>query len=145
MKIERDRVKGRVSLTQKAYLQKVLQKFLLGDETKYVSSPLTPHFKLLARLSLKTIDDREYISHISYANAVDNLMYVMVCTRPDLSQAVSMISRYMHNPSKSHWEALKQIMWYIKDTVDVGLIFEKDVVGKQECTGYMDSDYAWRF
>ena len=26
--------------------------------------------------------------------------------------------------------------------VDVGLLFEKDVGGKQECTGYMDSDYA---
>ena len=33
MKIERDRVKGRVSLTQKAYLQKVLQKFLIGNES----------------------------------------------------------------------------------------------------------------
>ena len=36
-------------------------------------------------------------------------------------------------------------MWYIKDTVDVGLIFEKDFAGKQECTGYMDSDYAGDF
>ena len=32
MKIERGRVKERVSLTQKAYLQKMLQKFLIGDE-----------------------------------------------------------------------------------------------------------------
>ena len=37
MKIGRDRVKGRVSLTQKAYLQKVLQKFLIGDEAKSVA------------------------------------------------------------------------------------------------------------
>jgi len=39
MKIEKDRVNGRVSLTQKAYLQKVLQKFLISDEVKSVSSP----------------------------------------------------------------------------------------------------------
>jgi len=38
--IDRDRVKGRVSLTQKAYLQKVLQKFQIGGEEKSVSSPL---------------------------------------------------------------------------------------------------------
>jgi len=42
MKIERVRVKGRVSLTQKAYLQKMLQKFLIGDEAKSVSSLLPP-------------------------------------------------------------------------------------------------------
>jgi len=48
MKIDRDRVKGRVGLTQKTYLQKVLQRFLVGDEVKSVSSPLAPHFKLSA-------------------------------------------------------------------------------------------------
>ena len=33
-------------------------------------------------------------------------------------------------------------MQYIKDTVDVGLVFGKGVIGKQECTGYVNSDYA---
>jgi len=48
MKIERDRVKGKVSLTQKAYLYKVLQKFLIGNEAKSVSNrwPLTSSFQL---------------------------------------------------------------------------------------------------
>jgi len=129
-KIERDRVKGRASLTQKTYLQKVLQKFLIGDEAKSVSSSLAPHFKLSARMSPKTIHDRENMSHISYASAIGSLMYAMVCTRSDLSQAVSMVSRYMHDPGKSHCEAVRWILRYIKGTVDVGLVFEKDVAGK---------------
>jgi len=102
MKIERDRVKERVSLTQKAYFQKVLQKFLIGDEAKSVSSSLAPHFKLSSRMSPKTIDDREYMSHIPYTSAIGSLMYAMVCTRSDLSQAMSMLSRYMHDPGKGH-------------------------------------------
>jgi len=102
IKIERDRVKEKVSLTQKAYLQKVLQKFLIGDEAKSVGSPLAPHFKLSARMSPKTIDDREYMSHIPYTSAVGSLMYAMVCTRPDMSQAMSMLSRYMHDLGKGH-------------------------------------------
>ena len=102
MKIERDRVKERVSLTQKAYFQKVLQKFLIGDEAKSVSSSLAPHFKLSSRMSPKTIDDREYMSHIPYTSAIGSLMYAMVCTRPHLSQAISMLSRYIHNPGKGH-------------------------------------------
>jgi len=70
IKIERDRVKGEVSLTQKAYFQKVLQKFLISCEAKSVSSLLTPHFKLSAKMYPQTVDDREYISHISYSSAV---------------------------------------------------------------------------
>ena len=31
---------------------------------------------------------------------------------------------------------------YIKYTIDVGLVFEKDTTGKQECIGYVDFDYA---
>jgi len=53
-----------------------------------------------------------------------------------------MISRYMHDPRKSHWEVVKWVLWYIKGTIDVGLVFEKDFTGKKECIGYVDSDYA---
>jgi len=42
MEIERDREKGNVSLTHKAYLHKVLQEFYIGKDSKSVSSPLAP-------------------------------------------------------------------------------------------------------
>ena len=58
-------------------------------------------------MSSTTIKEREYMPHVSYASAVGSLMYVMVCTRLDLSQAVSMVSRYMHDPGRGHWEAVR--------------------------------------
>jgi len=48
----------------------------------------------------------------------------------------------MHDPRKGHWEAVKWVLRYIKGTIDVGLTFEKDSTGKQECIGYVDSNYA---
>jgi len=89
-----------VSLTQKGYLQKVLQRFNIDGDTKSVSTPLAPHFKLKATISLTTVKEREYMTRALYASAVGSLMYAMVCTRPDLSQAVSTVSRYMHDPGK---------------------------------------------
>ena len=65
--------------------------------------------------------------------------------RPDLSQSVRMVSKYMHYPGRGHWEVVRWILRYIKGIVDVGLVFEKDVGGKQECTDYVDSDYAGDF
>jgi len=64
------------------------------------------------------------------------------CTRPDLSEVVSMVSGYMHDSRRGHWEAVKWILQCIKGTIEVGLVFEKDVTGKQECIRYVDSDYA---
>ena len=66
------------------------------------------------------------MARVPYASAVSNLMYLMVCTRPDISQAVSMVSRYMHNPGKNHWLEVKWILRYLYGIVDVGLLFKKD-------------------
>jgi len=60
------------------------------------------------------------VSHVPYFSAVGSLMYAIVYTGSDLSQAVSMVSRYMYDPGKDHWEAVRWILWYIKGTVDVG-------------------------
>ena len=42
------------------------------------------------------------MSKVPYSNAVGSLMYGMVCTRPDISHVVGIVSRYMHNPGKEH-------------------------------------------
>lgn len=79
------------------------------------------------------------MAKVPYSSAVGSLMYVMVCTRPDLAYSVSVVSRYMVNPNRDHWSAVKRIFRYLKGTSDVGLIF---VVIKSVVTGYSDSDYA---
>ena len=83
MEIERDRRSDKVSLTQKEYLKKVLQRFNINGDTISVSTPLILHFKLKAIMSPTTIEEREYMTRLPYPSAVGSLMYVMVCTRPD--------------------------------------------------------------
>ena len=78
-----------------AYLYFSLQKFNINDDTKSRSTLLTPHFKVRAMKPPIIVKEHDYMSHVWYANAVACLMYVIVCTRPDLSQAVSMVSRYI--------------------------------------------------
>lgn len=80
------------------------------------------------------------MSKVPYANAIGSLMYAMVYTRPDISHVVGVVSRYMHNPGKDHWQAVKWILRYIHNTVDVGLVFEQK--DSQYLVGYCDSDYA---
>ncbi|XP_042059629.1 secreted RxLR effector protein 161-like [Salvia splendens] len=82
------------------------------------------------------------MAKVPYANAVGSLMYAMMCTKPDVSHAVGIVSRYMHDPGKGHWQTLKWILWYIKDTVDISLRFEQDKSLGHFAVGYCDSDYA---
>ncbi|KAH9771354.1 Integrase catalytic domain-containing protein [Citrus sinensis] len=142
MEICRDRARGKVSLSQKQYLKKVLQQFGMTEQTKPVSTPLASHFKLSTQLSPSTDAEREYMLQVLYSNAVGSLMYAMVCTRPDISHAVGIVSRYMHNPGKGHWQTVKWILRYIQKTMDVGLLFERDDTLGQGVIGYVDYDYV---
>jgi len=74
MKIERDRDRDKVRLTKKWYLQKVPQKFNINGDIKSVNTPLTPHFKYRATMSPTTIEERGYMSRLSYVNAMGRCM-----------------------------------------------------------------------
>ena len=96
-----DRQVGKLYLTEKSYIEKVLEHFGM-KESKPVSTSLATHFKLSLDLSPQSEEEERYMSQVPYASAVGSLMYAMVCTHPDISHAVSVVSRYMGNPSKGH-------------------------------------------
>lgn len=49
------------------------------------------------------------MAKIPYANAIGNLMYIMLCTRLDLAYVVNFLSRYMVDSCRDHWKALKRL------------------------------------
>lgn len=79
------------------------------------------------------------MSKVPYQSAVGSIMYAMVGTRLDLAYAVGLISRFMTNPLKEHWQAVKWVLRYIKGTVSTRLCYKKK--GEFKITGYSDSDY----
>jgi ATP-binding cassette subfamily B (MDR/TAP) protein 1 len=84
-------------------------------------------------------EDIEYMSKVLYCSVVGSLMYVMVCSRPDLSYAMSIVSRYMSNPGKEHWRAVQWIFRFLRGTADHCLQFGRTAKG---LIRYVDSDYA---
>ena len=63
------------------------------------------------------------MSAIPYASAVGSIMYAMICTRPDISYAQSVTSRYQADPGESHWAAVKTILKYLRRTKDMFLVY----------------------
>ena len=66
-------------------------------------------------------------------------MYAMVCTRPDIAYAVGVTSRFLANPGKEHWAAVKWIFKYLRGSSKVCLSFGG---GQHVLTGYTDADMA---
>ncbi|GKE95263.1 hypothetical protein Tco_1580118, partial [Tanacetum coccineum] len=112
------------------------------DNRKSVKMPLGGHFKMSLKDYLVRDCDVEWTSKVPYANAVGSLMYLMVCRRPDIAYAVSVVSRYLANLSKNHWEAVKWILKYLRGTSNVGLVYGRNRVNHVDITGFVDSDYA---
>ncbi|KAL5742036.1 hypothetical protein ACOSP7_028768 [Xanthoceras sorbifolium] len=138
MRIKRDTKSGTLLLSQAEYIKKVLSRFNMQD-AKPVSTPLGIHFRLSKEQSPKTEEERTHMAKVPYASAIGSLMYAMVCTRPDIAQAVGAVSRYMNNPGKIHWEAVKWILRYLRVTTNKTLCFKG---GDTTLTGYVDADLA---
>ena len=79
------------------------------------------------------------MSKVPYASTSGSLMYAMVCTRPDIANAVRVVSRFMSRPGKQHWEAVKWILRYLKGSSDTSLCFTSASLKLQ---GYVNADFA---
>nr|GEV87898.1 retrovirus-related Pol polyprotein from transposon TNT 1-94 [Tanacetum cinerariifolium] len=86
--------------------------------------------------------DVERMSKVPYANVVGSLMYLMVCTRPNITYVVSIVSRYLANPCKTQWEVVKWILKFLKRTAYVGLVYGRDQGKHVDVDGFVDADYA---
>ncbi|GJR57614.1 putative polyprotein [Tanacetum coccineum] len=139
MEIIRDRKHGKLFLSQNSYIEKIISRFGMSS-AKLVNTPSSVNFRLSITCAPQTEAEIKYMSRIPYASVAGSLMYAIVCTRPDIAHAMSVVSRYMAHPGKEHWNAVKRIFRYLKGTSDVGLIYG----GEREylVVGYSDSDYA---
>ncbi|XP_052181870.1 secreted RxLR effector protein 161-like [Diospyros lotus] len=139
--ITRDRKRGTLSLSQSGYLKKVISLFDM-EGCKPVSTPIPPHFKLQAVKGNLPKEEADYMKKVPYSNAVGSLMYAMISTRPDIAYGVSLVSRFMCNPSKEHWSAVKWVLRYLKGSVNKGLVFGSNAENSSSIKGFCDSDFA---
>ena len=101
IKIYRDRSRRLIGLSQSTYLDKILKKFNM-DQSKKGFFPVLQGVKLSSAQSPTTVEDREKMSVVPYASAIGSIMYAMLCTRPDVNLAVSLVARHQSNPGMEH-------------------------------------------
>jgi Uma2 family endonuclease len=73
-------------------------------------------------------------------------MYTMFCTRPDVSYALSVMSRYQSNYGEAHWTIINNILKYLRRTKKEFLVFRGEeeliVIGYTDASFQTDMDYS---
>ncbi|XP_024160679.1 secreted RxLR effector protein 161-like [Rosa chinensis] len=121
-----------IFICQKKYAMDVLKRFGM-DGSSSVGSPIILGFKLHKDEYGVRIDESYY------KQVVGSLMY-LTATRPDLMFSVSLISRFMAEPTEMHLQAANRILRYLRGTTSFGILNKKG--GTYELLAYTDSDYA---
>jgi Reverse transcriptase (RNA-dependent DNA polymerase) len=93
IKIYRDRSMRLIGLSQESYLDKVLKMFNMQDSKKG-NLPMSHDIDLSKKQCPQTTAELESMKKIPYASAIGSIMYSMICTRPDVSYALSVASRH---------------------------------------------------
>ena len=79
------------------------------------------------------------MSKIPNSSAVSSLLYAMICTRLDISQAIILASHYLEKPGKDHWKAVQWIFKFLQGTTNTCLPFGKY---SRNIIGYVDFDFS---
>lgn len=100
---------------------------------KVVATPMNTNEKLQLE------DGTEAVDPSSYRSLIGGLNY-WTHTHPDIMFSLSVVSRFMPNPTKQHLGAANRVLRYIAGTVNFGIWCSKK--SDFNLVGYSDSDWA---
>nr|XP_051217850.1 uncharacterized mitochondrial protein AtMg00810-like [Lolium perenne] len=120
-----------IYLSQRKYVLDLLAETEML-ECRPAPTPVEQNLRILA-------DSGESVDKGRYQRLVGRLIYLSH-TRPDIAYAVSIVSRYMHDPRTSHLDAVYRILRYLKGCPGKGILFSN--YGHLKIEGYTDADWA---
>ncbi len=140
--IEIDQRAESLIISQKQYIDSILQKYGMGDANP-VSTPMDPN------ISLEPNNEKGEMNRSNaYASLIGSLQYLATATRPDIAYAVNRLAAYTANPSFTHYGIAKRVLRYIKGTRNYGITYRAHStrhVGPTDSNifyGFSDAAYA---
>ena len=129
-----ERTRNGYNLHQESYIESLLYKY--GTAGSYgACTPIETHTKL----DIKSGDIDALVDQKAYLAIVGSLMCAALRTRPDISYAMGLLSRFNSGPRTRHFTAAKRVLWYLKRTKDLKLEYKQ--TGKK-LQGFVDSGWA---
>src|SRR3954466_2727341 len=110
-------------LSQQKYISDILARATLHDPA--VSYPASCNTPMELHLKLRHDDGTPLPHPTRYRELVGSLIY-LTATRPDISQAVQVLSQFMHAPTTTHYAALLRVLRYLRITISRSLFYSSN-------------------
>ncbi|UYV68045.1 hypothetical protein LAZ67_5002898 [Cordylochernes scorpioides] len=136
LQIEQSEDRASIFIHQSSYIDKILSKFNMADCIP-ASVPMDPSV-ILTKQDCPTPEQKEKMPKFPFREAVGSLMFASCVSRPDITYAVSQVSKFLEYPGPAHCTTVKNIFHYLKGTPHMGILF----TGQDQLVGYSDSDFA---
>lgn len=133
LKVSRDRKKRTIKITQKAYLEQVLDHFQMSN-CKPMALPELEHQTDEKRAKTPKLGPEE---RKEFRTGVGKLNWAVISTRPDFAYRLSVLAAAMSDPNEIDMQNLKRALRYLRGTLDVGI-----ELGAGQLEGYSDADFA---
>ncbi|KAI5708540.1 hypothetical protein M8J77_024816 [Diaphorina citri] len=128
-------VDHQLTLDQTKYVEELLERFNMKD-CNGVKTPMDPNQVFTPDMCCQSEAEK---LDVPYQEAIGSLLYLSQGTRPDITYAVSFLSRFNHNYGQAHWNAVKRIFRYLQQTKHYKLTYKKS---DRALYGYSDADWA---
>lgn len=133
---------GRVHASQVAYVERMLARFGMS-ECKPRSTPMAVGERLRASdcPAAGSLEARE-MKEVPYRSAVGSLQFLACGTRPDIMEAVAECARFLENPGRVHWAAVRRVFQFVRGSILRGIVLGAPTGSELALEMYVDADYA---
>lgn len=132
MKVVRDKMHRKITVTQPGYIDTLLARFPLATSRQF-TTPLPCTTDNLSS---------DAFALTPYQQIVGSLMWIAGSTRPDIAYAVNYLSRYSSQPTEGHWQQALRVVSYLGSTRESGLTLGGYGGDHIKLIGWVDADWG---
>lgn len=141
IKIDRNEDTGAIKITQTQAIINLAKACGLDFETRFHESPMV--CGTLPKLQSAQVDKTNCINGLSFRSVIGSLLFISLCVRPDISNAVGILARHSDTPGEEHVKALKKLVSYLFKTKDLGITYSsRDDSYRNRLVTFVDADYG---
>ena len=128
------RSEDKITVDQEKYIENLIEQFNMTN-CKPKATPGEVNLKLV-----KNNGEHQLVDTKLYRSLVGSLLCIGKQTTPDILNVVNQLSRFFEKPDTTHWKAAKDVLRYLKGTINLRLTFIKN--SSMKLVGDANADWS---
>ncbi len=120
--VTRDRIAGTLKINQSFFIRDLIE-----SENMMDCNSVSVLIEADCFIEMSEPGDYKEVDIKHHQRLIGKLMYLFFGTRPDIAFAVGQLSKQNLDPRAGHMKAAKKVVWYLKETMHLGLVYRSQL------------------